>query len=111
MTADAPARSFRPKRSRPLPPPAAWVSAAVYAFLYAPLAVLVAFSFNRARLAARWEGFTLAWYVVALHDHHVLSALRNSLLVAVATTALATSAGTAAALAFRRYLLRAPPSW
>jgi len=111
MTADPPARSFRPKRSRPLPPPAAWVSAAVYVFLYAPLLVLVAFSFNRARLAARWEGFTLAWYAVALRDQHVLAALRNSVLVALATTVLATAAGTAAALAFHRHRFRAQGAW
>ena len=93
------------------PSAGALLTAAVYAFLYAPLIVLVAFSFNRARLAARWEGFTLEWYAVALRDQHVLAALRNSVIIALATTVLATAAGTAAALAFHRLRLRAHGTW
>ena len=89
----------------------ALVTMAVFAFLYAPLVVLVAFSFNRARLAARWEGFTLDWYAVAGRDRHVLGALRNSVIVALATTLLATAAGTAAALAFHRWRFRAQAAW
>jgi spermidine/putrescine transport system permease protein len=83
----------------------AW-SLLVYAFLYAPLAVLAAFSFNRERLTATWRGFTLEWYVRLLGDTRILSALRNSLLVAVAATVLATTIGTAAALAFHRHRFR-----
>src|SRR3979490_1920998 len=56
-------------RSGRRPSAGALLTVAVYAFLYAPLIVLVAFSFNRARLAARWEGFTLDWYAVALRGH------------------------------------------
>jgi spermidine/putrescine transport system permease protein len=87
------------------------VTLAVYAFLYAPLIVLVLFSFNRARLGARWEGFTLEWYAVALRDQRVLAALRNSVVIALATTVLATAAGTAAALAFRRLRVRTQGAW
>lgn len=78
----------------------------VYAFLYAPIVVLVLFSFNQARLVSVWEGFTLEWYRRALANGLVLQALRNSLLVALATTALATALGTAAALAFHRHRFR-----
>src|SRR5258706_14609746 len=95
-------------RSGRRPSAGALLSVAVYAFRYAPLIVLVAFSFNRARLAARWEGFTLEWYAVALRDQHVLAALRNSVIIALATTVLATAAAAAAALAFHRPLLPAP---
>ena len=98
-------------RSGRRPSAGALLAVAVYAFLYAPLIVLVAFSFNRARLAARWEGFTLEWYAVALRDQHVLAALRNSVIIALATTVLATAAGTAAALAFHRLRLRAHGTW
>ncbi len=98
-------------RSGRWPSAGALLAVAVYAFLYAPLIVLVAFSFNRARLAARWEGFTLEWYAVALRDQHVLAALRNSVIIALATTVLATAAGTAAALAFHRLRLRAQGTW
>ncbi|MFI5184574.1 MAG: hypothetical protein ACHQNV_09260, partial [Vicinamibacteria bacterium] len=52
--------------------------ALVYAFLYAPLLVLVVFSFNRGRLTAAWEGFTLAWYAKLFANPQILSSLRNS---------------------------------
>lgn len=81
-------------------------SLAVYAFLYAPIAVLVLFSFNEARLGATWLGFTLDWYRKALANGQVMQALRNSLLVGLAATALATALGTAAALALHRHRFR-----
>ncbi|HXY40635.1 MAG TPA: ABC transporter permease, partial [Vicinamibacteria bacterium] len=84
----------------------AW-SLVVYGFLYAPLLVLAAFSFNRERLTASWRGFTLEWYARLLGDAQVLQALRNSLLVALVATAAAAAAGTAAALAFHRGRFRA----
>ena len=80
----------------------------VYAFLYAPILVLVAFSFNESRLTAEWKGFTLDWYGRLLANPQIRSSLRNSLLVAGATTVLATAAGTAAALALVRARLRRP---
>ncbi len=81
-------------------------SLAVYLFLYAPLLILVAFSFNKGRLTASWQGFTLEWYGQLLHDTRVLASLRNSLIVGVAATVLATVVGTAAALAFFRHRFR-----
>ena len=98
-------------RTSRVPSAGAVVTLAVYAFLYAPLIVLVLFSFNQARLGARWEGFTLEWYAVALRDQRVLAALRNSVIIALATTVLATAAGTAAALAFHRLRLRTQGAW
>ena len=74
-------------------------TAAVYLFLYAPIAVLVAFSFNSARQTAAWQGFTFSWYGEMLRDERLLRAVRNSLLVAALATALATVIGTMAALA------------
>jgi len=81
-------------------------SALVYLFLYAPILVLVAFSFNAGRLASHWQGFTLEWYLKLLGDPQIIGALRNSLLVAVATTLIATAIATAAALAFHRHRFR-----
>src|SRR5262245_51689490 len=81
-------------------------SAAVYLFLYAPILVLVAFSFNRGRLTAVWEGFTLDWYAKLLANAQILSSLRNSLIVAVAATVACAVVGTAAALAFHRHRFR-----
>jgi spermidine/putrescine transport system permease protein len=82
-------------------------SLAVYVFLYAPLFVLAVFSFNQGRLTASWEGFTIGWYAQLVHDAQVLSGLRNSLVVGLAATVLATAFGTAAALAFHRHRFRA----
>ncbi len=84
------------------------VTAAAYLFLYAPILVLVALSFNASRLSASWEGFTLDWYFKSATNPAILAALRNSLLVAVATTVVATVAATAAALAFHRHRFRRP---
>ena len=58
-----------------------WIAAlAVYAFLYVPLAIVVAYSFNDSRLNAEWVGFTWHWYEVLLHDEEMLTAAGNSLL-------------------------------
>jgi spermidine/putrescine transport system permease protein len=88
------------------PPVLGAVTAAVYLFLYAPILVLVAFSFNAGRLTAEWTGFTLDWYARAAANPQILAALRNSLKVAFTATALATAIGTAAAVAFHRHRFR-----
>jgi spermidine/putrescine transport system permease protein len=99
-------RPANPPRPAHPPRPPRWPrallgahTAAVYLFLYTPIAVLVAFSFNRARQTAAWEGFTLSWYGEMLSDERLLGAVRNSLLIAALATALATVIGTMAALA------------
>ncbi len=74
-----------------------------FLFLYIPIVVLVAFSFNDSRLGARWEGFTLKWYGVMVSNESVLNALWNSLLVAVVSTIIATILGTMTALAMERF--------
>src|SRR5207342_646098 len=73
---------------------------------YAPILVLAAFSFNKGRLTASWEGFTLEWYTKLLHNEQVLTAVRNSLIVGTAATLIATVLGTTAALAFHRHRFR-----
>jgi spermidine/putrescine transport system permease protein len=78
----------------------------VYAFLYAPIVVLVVFSFNRARRGSQWTGFTLDWYARLLRDAELREATANSLLVAAAATLVSTIVGTMAALALSRYHFR-----
>ena len=78
----------------------------VYAFLYAPIVVLVVFSFNRARRGSRWTGFTLDWYARLLEDRELREAAANSLVVAAAATLASTIFGTMAALALSRYQFR-----
>jgi spermidine/putrescine transport system permease protein len=81
-------------------------AALLYAFLYAPVAILVLFSFNAGRQTAFWTGFTLDWYRRLLANDSLFGALRNSLLVAAAATVLAVAIGTPAALALVRHDLR-----
>lgn len=81
-------------------------TALVYLFLYAPIAVLAVFSFNAGRQTAVWDGFTLDWYGKLLDNEVLLRSVRNSLLVAGITTAIATVLGTLAALALGRYDFR-----
>jgi spermidine/putrescine transport system permease protein len=77
-------------------------SVAIYVFLYAPIAVLVLFSFNAATQTAVWSGFTFRWYQELAADEAVWRAAWISAKVAVATTITATALGTAAAIGLRR---------
>jgi spermidine/putrescine transport system permease protein len=78
----------------------------VYLFLYAPIAILVIFSFNSARQTAFWEGFTLDWYRQLLTNPLLLRSVRNSLMVAGLTTVVSVLLGTPAALAMARLRFR-----
>ncbi|MSR36744.1 MAG: ABC transporter permease [Gemmatimonadetes bacterium] len=71
---------------------------AVLAFLYAPVLVLVLYSFNDARFSASWEGFTLEWYRRLLTSPETGAALRTTMVVSLSSTALATVLGTLLAL-------------
>jgi ABC-type spermidine/putrescine transport system permease subunit II len=75
----------------------------VYVFLYAPIAILVLFSFNRTSQTAVWQGFTLEWYRSLAENELILTAVRNSLVVGFAATVIATVVGTLVALALGRY--------
>jgi spermidine/putrescine transport system permease protein len=75
----------------------------VYAYIYLPILILIIFSFNSQKLNIRWEGFTLEWYRALFNDAEVLEATRNSLVVALVSTMVATVIGTLAALALQRY--------
>lgn len=70
-----------------------------YVFLFAPLLILVIYSFNQGRTTVVWEGFTLGWYWEALKDRNLRSGLSVSALVAVASALASTAIGTASALA------------
>ena len=72
----------------------------VFLFLYAPIFVLIVFSFNDSKSNAVWGGFTLDWYVQLFQNDTVLSALRTTLLVSFLATLIATVVGTAAAIGF-----------
>lgn len=69
--------------------------ALVFAFLYIPIAVLIALSFNESGLATVWSGFSIKWYAALLANADILSAAWNTLIVALVSTAIATVLGTA----------------
>jgi spermidine/putrescine transport system permease protein len=77
-----------------------------YTFLYLPIVMLVLFSFSSSRYASIWGGFSLEWYAKLFHNPVLSQALANSLLIAVATTLIATVLGTLAALGLERFTNR-----
>lgn len=74
-----------------------------YIFLYAPIIILVVFSFNASRFVSDWRGFTLQWYAQLFGNQAIGAALRNSLIVAGGSTLISTVFGTMVALAMERY--------
>lgn len=65
-----------------------------YVFLYVPILVLMVLSFNKAGLPTVWTGFSLDWYGRLWNSPEILAAARNTLIVAVSATILATIVGT-----------------
>ncbi|MGH7944479.1 MAG: ABC transporter permease [Opitutaceae bacterium] len=78
-------------------------TALVLAFLYLPILVLVAYSFNTSRLNIVWEGFTLKWYEQVWSNAPLIHAARNSLIVASVTTVFSVVLGTLGAWLLHRY--------
>ncbi|TBR23205.1 ABC transporter permease [bacterium] len=79
-----------------------WLSAAGWAtlaFLYLPLFVLVAFSFNASKYGSAWGGFTLSWYAKLFSDNKILASTWNSAVVAGISSALSVVMGTLAVVA------------
>lgn len=77
-------------------------SVLVFALLYAPMVVLVAYSFNAGDSIAAWRGLSLRWYQSALANQAIQEATLNSLMIAAFATVLATIAATLAALGTAR---------
>lgn len=70
----------------------------IFVFLYAPIFVLIANSFNASKSRSVWTGFTLDWYEKLFHNEMILTSLLNSLIVAMVAAVVATILGTAAAI-------------
>jgi len=81
-------------------------AAIVYLFFYAPIALLVLFSFSDDQLVGRWGGFTLNWYREFADNDEVQSALGVSVRVALLSTLISVVLGTMAGLALERYRFR-----
>lgn len=78
-------------------------AAIVFGFLYLPVLILIVFSFNDTRSVAVFTGFSTEWYTRLAANRELLDAARNSLLVGLITTVVATVIGTLTALAMDRY--------
>ena len=76
--------------------------AAIMVFMYAPIAVLIFYSFNKSRSAA-WGGFTFKWYFELFENKNLMDALINTLLIAVLASLFATILGTAAAIGINNF--------
>jgi spermidine/putrescine transport system permease protein len=89
------------------------VTALVYAFLYAPIVVLIVFAFNSSRINVTFEGIVnrepcgpFYWFCVLARNRDVVDAARNTLTIALTSTIVSTVIGTMAALALQRFRFR-----
>ena len=73
-------------------------TALIFIFLFAPIAILLVFSFNEARSLSVFSGFSLKWYGELFRDSDTLKSVQNTLVVAVTASVIATVMGTAAAV-------------
>lgn len=74
----------------------------IFFFLYAPIVVLIVFSFNSSKSRATWGGFSFKWYEKLFNDSQILSALYNTLIIALISSVFATIIGTGAAIGISR---------
>jgi len=74
-----------------------------YAFLYAPIMLLVFYSFNESRLVTVWSGFSTKWYGELFHNEQILNAAWLSLRIAVVNATFATILGTLAGFVIARH--------
>lgn len=72
----------------------------IFLFLYAPIVVLIIFSFNDTETASRtvWSGFSFKWYQRLFEDRLILEALRNTIIIAIVSAIVSTVLGTMAAI-------------
>jgi spermidine/putrescine transport system permease protein len=81
----------------------AWL---VFAFLYLPILIIVALSFNQSRFGVHFTGFTFDWYLRLFGNERVFDFLTNTLIVAVVSTTASTILGTLLAIGLVRYQFR-----
>jgi len=75
---------------------------ALYLFMYAPLLVLMVYSFTPAEYSLKFEGVTLKWYQAVFRNDNILAALKVSLMVAIPTVLISTAIGTITAFTLYR---------
>ncbi len=72
--------------------------ALILLFLYSPIAIMIAFSFNAGKSRAKWEGFSFKWYAELFKNEAIMDALRVTLTVAVIATVVSVILGTLGAI-------------
>ena len=77
-------------------------SGIIFAFLFAPIAVLLVFSFNESKSLSVFSGFSLKWYQELIHDDAMLEALGNSLFLGVVSCLVSAVIGTLGAVGLSR---------
>lgn len=77
-------------------------SGIILAFLFAPIVVMLIYSFNEAKSLSVYSGFSLRWYKELLSDRNTLQAVKNTFTLAFAATAISTVMGTAAAVGINK---------
>ncbi len=75
----------------------------VFAFLFAPILVIIVYSFNESNSTAVFSGFSIKWYAELLKDAKLINALKNSVILAILSSVFATVIGTAAAVGIHAY--------
>ena len=83
-------------------PLAKFYTVLVMLFLFAPIAILLVFSFNEAKSLSVFSGFSLYWYRELFRDSDTLGAVRNTLVLAVSASLISTVMGTAAAVGIHK---------
>ncbi len=77
-------------------------TALIFLFLFAPIIILLVFSFNSGNSLSVFSGFSLYWYKELFHDTNTLGALKNTLVLAVCAALISTVMGTAAAVGINK---------
>ncbi len=83
-------------------------SVLIFAFMYAPIAVLIALSFNESKLRSSWGGFSLKWYASLLENDRIMEALFNTVTLSLYSATIAVIIGTLAAISIHNMRKGAP---
>ena len=73
-------------------------TALIFVFLYAPIVVLIIFSFNDSKSRGNWDGFTIKWYIELFKNKEILRSLYYTLIIAITSSLISTIMGTFAAI-------------
>ncbi len=77
--------------------------ATIFLFLYAPIGVLIAQSFNASRYRGHWTGVTLDWYTKLFNDERIADALSNTLSIGLLSAGIATILGLITCVAMKEF--------